>query len=162
MNNEQELKKKRYFAEEVGLFFEGLGLPRMAGRMLGWLLICDPPHQSMHELVEALSASKASISNTTRMLIEMGLIERISLPEYRYDHYRIRVDAWYQITKRRTEHLTSVRRLAERGLALLKNEDPSLSCRLQEMHATYAFFEQVLPEILERWEQQQAQKEPEI
>lgn len=162
MNNEQQLKKKKYFAEEVSLHFEGLDLPRMAGRLLGWLLICDPPHQSMHELVDALSASKASISNTTRVLIEMGLIERISLPEYRYDHYRIRSDAWYQITKRRMEHLTIMRRMAERGLALLKNEDPSLSCRLQEMHALYAFFEQELPEILERWEQQWAQKEPEI
>ena len=160
MNDELQLKKKKYFAEEVGLVFESVGLPRMAGRMLGWLLICDPPHQSMQELVDALSASKASISNTTRMLIEIGLIERISLPEYRYDHYRIRSDACYQLTKRRTGQLTIMRRLAERGLALLANEDPSLSCRLQEMHNLYIFFEQEFPEILKRWEQRESEKEP--
>lgn len=79
--DQQGLKKKQFFAEDVGLVFENIGLPRMAGRVLGWLLVCDPPHQSMLELVEALSASKASISNTTRMLIEIGLIERISLPD---------------------------------------------------------------------------------
>lgn len=162
MNNGQQLKKKKYFAEEVGLVFEGWGLPRMAGRLLGWLLVCEPPHQSMHELVDALSASKASISNTTRMLIEIGLIERISLPEYRYDHYRIRADAWYQMAKRRTEQLTFIRQLAERGLALLKDEDPSLSCRLQDMRDLYVFFEQEFPGILERWKQRKSEKDMEF
>ncbi|MCP5095569.1 MAG: MarR family transcriptional regulator, partial [Chloroflexi bacterium] len=47
----------QYFVEDVGLFFEQVGLPRMSGKIMGWLLIADPPHQSMSELVEALQAS---------------------------------------------------------------------------------------------------------
>ena len=34
---------ERQFAEEVGRVFEQFGIARMAGRLLGWLLICDPP-----------------------------------------------------------------------------------------------------------------------
>jgi DNA-binding transcriptional regulator GbsR (MarR family) len=159
----QRLKKKKLFAEEMGLMFESMGLPRMAGRLLGWLLVCEPPHQSMSELTGALSASKASISNTTRMLIEMGLIERISLPDYRHDHYRIKSGAWYQIVKRRAAQIAIIRRLAERGLALVEGEEPALKSRLAEMHDMYAFFEQQIPVLLECWQKQrQVDQEPEF
>ena len=43
--------KKQQFVEECGLYFEGIGLTRIAGRVIGWLLICDPPYQLQSELV---------------------------------------------------------------------------------------------------------------
>ena len=51
-----------HFVEELGLLFAELGQPRMMGRMLAWLLICEPPDQSSSDLVGALGASKATIS----------------------------------------------------------------------------------------------------
>ena len=147
----------QHFVEELGLFFEQVGLPRMAGRVLGWLLISDPPHQSMNELVEALQASKASISNTTRLLIQAGFIERISLPGYRYDHYRLRPGVWYRLTKDRISQLMAVGQLAERGLVLLEGKSPQLKARLKEMLEISAFFEQEMPPLLERWERQSAE-----
>jgi DNA-binding transcriptional regulator GbsR (MarR family) len=47
----------------------------MAGRILGWLLISDSPHQSSEQLVNGLEASKGSISSMTRLLIQINLIE---------------------------------------------------------------------------------------
>ena len=43
---------EQWFVEEAGIVFEQTGLPRMAGRIFGWLLICDPPHQSTDQLAE--------------------------------------------------------------------------------------------------------------
>jgi hypothetical protein len=40
-------EEEREFIERSGLFYEAAGGPRTAGRILGWLLICDPPHQSI-------------------------------------------------------------------------------------------------------------------
>lgn len=154
VNDEQRQLELKHFVEDVGLFFEQSGLPRMAGRVLGWLLISDPPHQSMNELVAALSASKASISNTTRLLIQIGLIERISLPDYRYDHFRIKPGAWYRLTKKQLTLLSVFHQLAERGLDLLDDQEPSLKTRLEEMRDLYAFFERELPLLLERWERE--------
>ena len=59
--------KDKQFVEEVGIVFEQTGLPRMAGRILGWLLIAEPPHQSTEQLINALMASKGSISSMTRL-----------------------------------------------------------------------------------------------
>src|ERR1035437_326450 len=41
----------------------------MTGRVLGWLLVCDPPEQTAAELAEALSASKGAISGATSSLV---------------------------------------------------------------------------------------------
>ena len=47
------------FVDRLGLFMEMLGGPRTMGRVYGWLLICDPPQQSLTELAQTLSVSKA-------------------------------------------------------------------------------------------------------
>ena len=56
MSDERQAEVER-FVEEVGIFFEQQGMPRMAGRILGCLLISDSPHQTTGELAEALLAS---------------------------------------------------------------------------------------------------------
>ena len=86
------MEHKRQFLEDFALHMEHHGLPRMAGRILAWLLICDPPEQSMPDLVEVLQASKSSVSTMTRHLIQFGMIERVSLPGERRDFYRAMPD----------------------------------------------------------------------
>jgi DNA-binding transcriptional regulator GbsR (MarR family) len=145
--------ERQQFVEEVGLLFETAGMPRMAGRVLGWLLISNPPHQSPGELAQVLQASKGSISTMTRLLEQIGLIERFSLPGQRRDYFRIKLNAWSELSKRRLEQISAFRKLAERGLTLLQGDAPELSQRLREMHDIHAFFEAELPLRLAQWEQ---------
>ena len=150
---EKHLEKDRQFAEEVGIVFEQTGVPRMAGRILGWLLISDPPHQSTEQITNALMASKGSISTMTRLLIQIGLIERLSLPGVRRDYFRLRSDAWqHMIGRGLTEEIKMVRQLAERGLELLGDKTPVTKKWLEEMRDVYTFLEQEFPALLERWE----------
>ncbi len=145
--------KDKQFAEEVGIVFEQTGMPRMAGRILGWLLISDPPHQSTEQLIKALMASKGSISTMTRLLIQIGLIERLSLPGVRRDYFRLRSDAWqHMIGRGLTEEIKMVRQLAERGLELLGDKTPVTKKWLEEMRDVYTFLEREFPTLLERWE----------
>lgn len=135
-------------------------MPRMAGRVLGWLTIAEPPHQAMSELTEALQASKSSISTTTRFLIQIGLIERTSLPGQRRDYFRIKADTWDQKLKESLWQMTASRQLTERGLELVKDADNSNRRWLEEMRDMYAFFERELPALLERWERENSKKHP--
>ena len=41
-----------HFIEDIALFFERMGIPRMAGRILGVLLIADPSAQSITDIGE--------------------------------------------------------------------------------------------------------------
>ena len=154
MENDRQFEEYR-FVEEVGIVFEHTGLPRMAGRIFGWLLISDPPHQSTDELAEALLASKGSISTSTRLLIQIGLIERLSLPGVRHDYFRLRPDAWRHMIKHGLEdEVKMFRQLAERGLELPSGKTPLSRRWLEEMRDMYTFFERELPTLLERWEQE--------
>ena len=82
--------QRKQYAEEFGLAFEQFGITRMAGRILGWLLVCEPPHQSPQDLQDALQASKGSISTNIRMLERLNFVERISLPGDRRTYFRSR------------------------------------------------------------------------
>ena len=147
-------EKQRHYVEEVALQFEQAGLSRSAGRILGWLLICDPPHQTMNDLVEALQVSKSSVSTATRMLMQIGLVQRISLPGERRDYYRIMEGVWQNAIRERYGQVTVLRKLAERGLSLLSDRPAKQRRRLQEMHDLYAFFEREIPRLLTQWEEE--------
>lgn len=67
--------EQKHFIEDISLYFEQMGIPRMAGRILGVLLISNPPEQSIDDLCERLQASKSAVSTSARLLSEMGLIE---------------------------------------------------------------------------------------
>ncbi len=153
MNHERQSEEKR-FVEEIGIVFEQTGLPRMAGRILGWLSISDSPHQTTNELAEALMASKGSISTMTRLLIRVSLIERFSLPGVRHDYFRIRLGASHQLLKDSLAQTTAFRQLMERGLELTEGKSPLTRHWLEEMRDMHAFFERELPVLMERWEQE--------
>jgi len=148
------MNPQQQYIEEFGLFAEQIGLTRMAGRILAWLLICDPPHQTMHELVDALQASKSSISTTTRLLITFGMLERVSLPGERRDYYRLVPNLWTSAMERSAQQFAGFRKMADRGLALLADQTPERSQRLQEMHDLYTFIAREFPQIMERWREE--------
>lgn len=152
VNEKQRQAEKKRFVEDMGILLEELGLPRMAGRILGWLLICDPPHQSAGELTRALGGSKSSISSMTRLLIRIDLIQRIGLSEKRNMYYCLKPRSFSELLRARIGYLTTLREVAERGLALMASKDIRLRQRLQEMCDFYAFLEQEAPLVLERWE----------
>ena len=158
MNDERQVEVKR-FVEEVGIFFEDMSLPRMAGRILGWLFISDPPHQSIDELAEALMASKGSISTMTRLLVQFNLIERFSIPGIRHDYFRIRPAGWHHLAKQRADQIKVIRQLCKRALELLEGEAWGNREWLEEMHDMYAFFEQEFPVLVERFEQERKEKQ---
>lgn len=153
VDQEQQKAEERHFVEDVGLFFEQYGVPRMAGRVLGWLMISDPPHQSLGDLADVLMASKGSISTMTRLLVQVGLIERVSLPGLRRDYFCIKSDTDELITQGLVK-ISAMRQLSERGLKLLEGKDSRLRQRLETMHVMYTFFENQFPALLERWKQE--------
>jgi DNA-binding transcriptional regulator GbsR (MarR family) len=160
VDQEAQQFELRRFVEEVGLLFELSGMPRMAGRILGWLLIAEPPHQSLSQLAEALQASKGSISTMSRLLIQAGIVDRISLPGDRRDYFCIKLGAWTELIQQKTAQIKAVREIAERGLGLLEGEPDERRQRLEEMRNFHAFFEGELPRLVQRWEREREVKQP--
>src|SRR3954452_15707407 len=94
MDDEGLVDELGSFADDIGLFYEELGYPRVWGRVLGWLLVCQPTTQSADDLASALHASRGSISMATQALIRAGMVERQTLRGDRRTYYRIRPGSW--------------------------------------------------------------------
>ena len=141
------------FAEAMGTFFEKTAFPRMAGRIWGWLLICDPPEQTAAQIAEALQASRGSVSTMTRLLQIWG-VERIGIPGTRGGFYRIRSDGFVCLMQTKMQMFSEIRRLSERGLNVLKNEPPQVRERLMEGRDLFTFVEKEYPLLIEKWRKQ--------
>ncbi len=152
MEKQARRLEEQHFVEDMGLLFEQGGHPRMAGRILGWLMISDPPYQSASQLAEVLQASKGSLSTMTRLLLQMGFIERVAMPGHRRDYFRLKSGAWAEMIRQTVYELTAMRELAERGLKLTENKDPELQQRLKEARDFYAYLEREYPLLIERWD----------
>ncbi len=139
-----------HFIEDIGLYFEQMGLPRMAGRILGALLISDPPSQSITDLGERLHASKSSISIMARLLMERGLIERVASPMPRRDYYRFKPGGWNLYMRQWLGLMSGLHQITERGLALMDGKPDLLKERLLEAHDLFSNIEAEFPTILRK------------
>lgn len=139
------------WVEETALLFEGAGLPRMAGRVLAWLLVAEPPEQTAKEMAQALGASKGALSPALHLLAHLQLVERLRRPRERADRYAIRPGAWRRLLLQKARTLSLYRAQAEKGLALLEGQGGE---RLREMRDLYAFLEEELPRLLVRFQEE--------
>lgn len=146
------MDKYQQYVEEFGLYFERVGLTRMMGRIIGYLLVSDPAQQSMQDIGAALQASKSSVSTALKMLVSLRLVDQISIPGERRDYYRANSDMWIRSFRARLHQLTELRELAERGLDLLADAPPERRQRIEIMHATNAFLEDEFPKLLDKWD----------
>ena len=144
--------EEKHFVEDISLYFEQMGLPRTAGRVLGVLLISEPPAQSLTDLCALLDASKSSVSTTTRLLVEMDLIERVPSPVPRQVYFQFKAGGWAVFVRQRLRLWASLHEIAEHGLELLEDRDPALRERLQEAHDMFSLIEEELPALLGRVE----------
>jgi DNA-binding transcriptional regulator GbsR (MarR family) len=143
---------EKLFIENISRHLEQMGLPRMAGRVLGALLVSNPPEQSLNDLREVLQASKGALSTATRLLAEMGLIERVPSLKPREVAYRFKAGGSLTFMRMRLRLMASLHQVAGRGWELVKDQPPTLRERLQEAHDMFSQIEQALLALLGRIE----------
>jgi len=88
------------FIEGMGLILQSDGMPRIAGRLMGLFVLHGGPF-SFTELAERLEISRGSVSTNTRLLEDLGVIERIALKGERQDYFRLAADPYAQIVERK-------------------------------------------------------------
>ncbi|MGW0520349.1 GbsR/MarR family transcriptional regulator [Crossiella sp. NPDC003009] len=144
------------YADEVGLFFQEQGVPLMPGRVLGWLLVCDPPEQSAEDIAEALQASRGAISMATQMLQTVGAVERVKVAGTRRIFYRLRPGFWLREAEEKARVARDWHALMARGLGLLDGQDEPRRERVREAHEMYEFLAEEYERIKDRWARRKA------
>ena len=144
------------FVERISRMLAAGGMPPMAGRIWGYLLVCDPPHQTAAQLGAALGASRGSISGMIRLLEPPGLVQRTTRPGDRTEYLSVPPGSIVAILEARLPQTVAWRRLADEGLELLADRPPELRSRLEEVRDVYLHMERELPAMLERFKADRA------
>lgn len=139
------------YVEDVALFFERSGMSRMSGRLLGALMVAEPPERSQEELATYLGVSRGSVSQASRMLVDAGLVERRRRRGDRRDFFRVRPEAWTDMIERRVDAIVALRRLAERGIEVVADEGTAGHQALAGLVDVCRFFEAEWPGLAARW-----------
>jgi DNA-binding transcriptional regulator GbsR (MarR family) len=142
------------FVEQLGGYFESRGLTRLAGRLLGWLLVCEPERQSSEGLATALGASSGGISTNARMLIHSGYVERLGIAGDRRTFFRLRANGFAAGEQQRIRTMVDMQDLADAGLHALRDSPPERGQRLREMRDLSTYMESVLTDALDQFRQQ--------
>jgi DNA-binding transcriptional regulator GbsR (MarR family) len=123
------------FADHLGRFYaRRYAFPPMVGRVLGYLLVCEPRDQSIGELSDALLASRSAITGALDVLERLHVIQRSRAAGERMD--RIRVD--FSSAQARGFDVSEYQELgdlAREGLEVVRDASPERRETLMEMAA---------------------------
>ncbi|MGM1063643.1 GbsR/MarR family transcriptional regulator [Saccharothrix sp. Mg75] len=135
--------------ERFAAHFEKEGIPLIGGRILGYLLVCQPTERTAAELSQELEASSGSISTNMKFLVNAGLVTKRTRRGRQASQYRINEKRWADLVQTKLDALVSVRELTEAGMRLMSG-DPERAVRLRAVDDLYAWLATELPAVWER------------
>lgn len=147
------------FIERLSLYGEKYGLPRIAGRMLGFFLI-DGRMRSLDELADRLQISKGSASTNARLLERQGLLERHSRPGDRRDYYGLAEDPWRNMFEVARQRMQDMGELFETSRQALPPDMEEARCRLAEWADFNDFMLSDVDRKVEQWEARRTRNTP--
>lgn len=145
------MTSKEKYIEEVGLFYEKYGLPKMAGRILGYLMISEDGDSSFTHLQEMLQASKGSISSNINLLLNQGMIEKYMITGDRKSYYRISMNSLENLIDAKLKSISVYKELLQKGVELIPEGNEEKSQQIQQIVEYYQFLEAEFPLLRVKW-----------
>ncbi|WP_232234736.1 GbsR/MarR family transcriptional regulator [Actinoplanes sp. N902-109] len=125
-------------------------MPAAFGKLMGWLLICDPPQQTSTQLAQSLGLSKGSVSTGMRALEQIGMVRRVPAPG-RGHAYEMLPDALARTVDARRVYL-SIQTVMQKGIDVLGGDETlPRAQRLRVSRDFYAFVGARIPQLLEEF-----------
>lgn len=149
-----EAKKKK--VQEIGVAFDQLGYPPVVGRVFGFLLLADPPHQSFYDIQEFLGASKSSISNALNALMLKGIVEYITFSGDRKRYFKLNTENWLEQAKCKMADFSEIDRVLVEAMRMRDPEKyQDFNKGLKKIFEFHMFMAKEMPKLFEKWEQSQ-------
>ena len=150
MSDRAPSARTRAFIEQLAVLLESDGMPRVAGRLFGLLLVSATP-RSLDELAGQLGVSKASISINARMLEEKGVVERVGRQADRRDYYCIADDILERTLEQRIAKIRRFQQSIAEARKCCMVEHEVVRARLENMDLAYNHLIDVTGQALNEW-----------
>ena len=141
----------REFPASLEQLFAARGWPRLVGRVIGELMLAEPPYLSTAELCERIGTSKGHLSSAISMLEVMEMIDRFGRSGSRQHHYRLREDAFLRAVQAGAEPSRLMADAADRACGEVA-EGSRAHDQLVRLRDFYRFLARRFPELVEEFE----------
>lgn len=144
------------FVERMGSLMFETGIPRMPARIFSALLATDSGQLTAAELAGMLKVSPAAISGAVRYLTQVGMVAREREAGSRRDHFVLHNDVFYELMAHDTRALRAWEQGLRGGIEAVGRDTPAGE-RIIEMLDFFAFLQQELPVLMQRWQDRRTQ-----
>lgn len=134
------------FIETLGMIWQAEGGPRIAGQILGYLILADGP-RSLTDIAAALGVSKASVSTNVRLLEMRGMTSRVS-------NLGSRQDLWQAAPHPQSGTLMAMSDRFRRNavqIGAIADDFPDTAADKREKVAQFAEFYEKSSDFLRQW-----------
>lgn len=139
------------FCDHLGRFYaERYGFPPVAGRLIGYLYVCEPAQQTINEIAETLLTSRSAINNAVKTLETQKLIRRSRPAGTRADLIGLNPLGRENLGFDPTEY-QQMASLAREGVELLGNASPERRQALEVVISLNDFLAERLPQLYGEW-----------
>ena len=136
--------------EKFGLAFEAEGMPRIAGRIVGFMMLQDGAC-SLDDLAERLMISKTSASTNTRLLEQHGFLDRVAKPGDRRDYYQMATDPGERLVSSAKRRMENFRKLVTEAADAVPPSRKETQGRLRSLCRFYEFLLDDFEDRMRRW-----------
>jgi hypothetical protein len=134
------------FADRAGRYYvRQYNIPPVAGRVVGYLAVCDPPQQTIADLAETLLASRSAITGAVKLLEDYHAVQRERAAGDRVDKVSLAPAA---LEPRGFDPR------AYKELAVLRDAPADRRAVLEEVAALGDFLAEKMPAVFEEWRAQ--------
>jgi DNA-binding transcriptional regulator GbsR (MarR family) len=148
--------EEQVFIERWSAILAQEGLPPVAGRLWAWLLVCDPPDQSVEQIANAIGASRGAISGAVRMLEPSGLIIRTKRRGDRHEYWRTSPDAVVLSLEAKARATRPSLQALDAILSALADRDDESLARLREAQRLYVMLLEMFPTLIAQFKAERA------
>lgn len=137
--------------EEMALHHENQGLSRIAGRIIGLLMVSQEPLSS-EQIATTLQVSIGSVSTNIRMLLKIGIAEKKSVTGDRVSYYIMAPDAIEEEFIQGLERILSLKNIIEKGMQIENLKESELVMqRFHEMLEAIELYRESLNQMITEW-----------
>jgi MarR family len=138
-------------ADHTGRFYaERYGFPPVAGRLIGYLYVCQPAQQSINDIAKTLLTSRSAINNAVKTLEAQRLVRRLRPAGTRADLISLNALSPENMGFDPTEYL-QMAHLAREGLELLEDDSSERREALEMVISLNEFIAEKMPQLYEEW-----------
>ncbi|MCB5161689.1 GbsR/MarR family transcriptional regulator [Marinomonas algarum] len=138
MSNYEENTKEIVdsFIEQMGMITQSEGLPRIAGKIIGLLLIESGPF-SFSDIAARLQISRGSVSTNTRLLENLSVIERVSKLGERGDFFQMSQDPYMKLLQGSMQRMSKASQTIKEARNALPDSWQASQKRLEALEQFY-------------------------